>query len=222
MRPITIFHHSCLNINYSHAVELLQIQIDALSRYGLLEAAKYLVFCINGTPRDACIVKSMVPERSEIIVNDEAEWGSGEVPTINFLRERICGCPEHNVLYFHMKGLSTPRKHPLYQRNRNWMYCMQSVVVLRWRECVYYLERDRDSCGIHWKTPEELPGMVTWPYWAGNFWWATQAFLITLPKINTEGHVAGGRYEAEVWIGKGPRRPKVKDFAAGNRFRCTH
>lgn len=55
--------------------------------------------------------------------------------------------------------------------------------------------------------------------WAGNFWWAKSDFLRTLPSIMNRERIkisglgaAESRFESEVWIGNGPRLPRVRDY----------
>jgi hypothetical protein len=116
--------------------------------------------------------------------------------------------PGYHVLYFHTKG-AIHNGNPVFEK---WRQCMENVCVWRWRECLHKLDKGRDSAGSHWLAPEKYPvlrsasGNVS--YWGGNFWWATSDFLNTLPQID----IMANRYEAEAWIGRGPKRPSVHDF----------
>ncbi len=99
-----------------------------------------------------------------------------------------------------MKGLSHFPGSPTHEYNARWRYDMELVVLRRWRECVGFLESGYQTAGHRWY--ESFTGN----YYAGNFWWATSNYLATLPVIQPAGHLCGGRYEAETWIGKGNPR----------------
>jgi hypothetical protein len=107
------------------------------------------------------------------------------------------------VLYAHTKGAyeeSVPRDA--------WREAMTEPLVRHWEFALPLLER-HDAVGLHWLTPAEFPKrQVGSPFFGGNFWWATTAYLRTLPAPGT-----GSRFDAEAWIGLGS--PKVADLRPG-------
>jgi hypothetical protein len=147
------------------------------------------------------MVKSMEPLAS---VNKNLP-GVGELPTQKVMQDWCKVNPGWNVLYFHTKG-AIHNGNPVMEA---WRHCMERACIWGWRDCVHNLENGIESCGAHWLTPEQYPIIGLTPYWAGNFWWATSDFVNTLPTID----VSLSRYEAEVWIGRGPKRPRVRDYA---------
>lgn len=107
------------------------------------------------------------------------------------------------VLYAHTKGAyeeSVPRDM--------WREAMTGPLVRHWRLAMPLLET-YDAVGLHWLTAEEFPGRgIDTPFFGGNFWWATTAYLRTLPRPGT-----GSRFDAEGWIGLG--NPRVIDLEPG-------
>lgn len=85
---------------------------------------------------------------------------------------------------------------------------MQSVVVDGWMGCTYALSQGFDTAGAHWLTPQKYPFIGKVPYWGGNFFWATSDYLAALPEVD----IHADRFQAEVWIGRSPRRPRARDF----------
>lgn len=204
MKPIAIFYHTLVNVGTrAHADSIIQEQVGAMQSVGLLDQADYFFVGINGGEEDVKHIMSMMPLGAVPMVNPIETWASSEVETLRCLRDFCIGNPGVNVLYLHMKGLSHVPGSPTHDFNRDWRHGMQNIVVNRWRECVNHLEQGYESVGNWWNVAPNGS------YWAGNFWWATSDFIATLPPILTEGHHSGGRYEAEVWIGRGPNLPRI-------------
>lgn len=206
MKRISIFYHcymSCVEIptSWDNCLRIAATQLDALNCCGLTENAAKIFVGVNGTESDHCAIAAMCPEKAEVHHNKE---GVAELPTMRQMQLWCAANPGHHVLYFHTKG-AIHNGNPSYEAWRN---CMEGVCLWRWRECVHKLDNGRDSVGAHWLTPEELPFIGKTAYWGGNFWWATSDFINTLPQID----VNLNRYEAEVWIGRGPKRPSIHDF----------
>ena len=114
------------------------------------------------------------------------------------------------VLYHHTKGVT----HPTETFLRAWRRRMEKAVVWGWRDCVAELDNGADACGVHWLTPETFPTLVhNFPFFGGTFWFANTNFLMTLPPLPAA--TWANRFEAEKWIGRGPARPRVKDYYPG-------
>ena len=80
---------------------------------------------------------------------------------------------------------------------------MTRHVITGWRDCLDLLGQV-DAVGCHWLPPQD--GL--WPFFGGNFWWATAAYLRQLPELDWTT-----RWRAEDWIGIG--QPKVHDLLPG-------
>jgi hypothetical protein len=117
------------------------------------------------------------------------------------------------VLYAHTKGAYSPGAF-----QDAWRRSMTSALLSDLEGNLKLLEAGYEAIGSHWLTPEEFPPerrhtdgrWTTTPYFGGNFWLATAAFLRTLPEPALES-----RHDAEVWLGRGSRRPRVHDLVPG-------
>lgn len=207
MKPIAIFYHCILSggepaVATDHMIAIIGEQMRALKESGLEEAAQVIVIGVNGGPHDSLLLLDIAPGKSQVEYN---ETGTAELPTMKRMQDWCREHPGWLVLYHHTKGAI----HPVGSAYHRWRQCMERVVIWNWRKCVADLMTGMESVGAHWLQPEVMPFIGPWAYWGGNFWWATSDFINTLPPID----ITLGRYEAEVWIGRGPRRPRVKDYA---------
>jgi hypothetical protein len=113
------------------------------------------------------------------------------------------------VLYAHTKGAFVESSD-----NCRWREAMTRELVQKWGDCVPLLEGN-DAVGMHWLTSREFPGITScptsFPFFGGNFWWATTCYLRTLPEVSTTS-----RYDAEAWIGRG--KPRVHNLKPGWPF----
>lgn len=202
---IAVFYHACLHLHREYALNLALEQAKTVKDCGLYQAADQFIVGLNGDEADADVIQYLFPKAS-IVRHAQTDWIAGEVPTLNYLHDWLYGFPNHFVCYFHMKGLSSPPTDPRHHHWKTWRRTMEYAVLWKWTECVKLLRNGYDSVGTMWyKAPNGS-------YWAGNFWWATAQFLKTLPEIKPRGHLGGGRYEAEIWIGKGPKLPRKFSF----------
>lgn len=220
MKPIAIFYHCRMSggdpvIHAPHATGIMLEQMDALVDYGLFNAAQEMIVGVCGGDADYQIARTLVPQKStlspSVIKHADSNESQGEVPTLRVMMEWIKSHPDWYVFYHHIKGAT----HPEGGHYVHWRHRMCHHLVKEWSKCVADLDASCDAVGCHWMTPEQFPGAVGTPIFGGNFWWAKSDFLATLPDIKTEGQLRGGFYEAEAWIGRGPRRPVVKDYHPG-------
>jgi len=207
VKPIAIFYHIYLGGPGVHPCDpgivtgIVTEQLSALHASGLMGSTKLFHIGVNGSDEDVFMVKSMEPLAS---VNKNLP-GVGELPTMKVMQDWCKATPGWNVLYLHTKGAIHGGNPTMAQ----WRHCMESACIWSWKQCVHDLEEGGiESCGAHWLTPEAMPFIGNTAYWGGNFWWSTSDFLSTLPIID----VNLTRHEAEVWIGRGPRRPRVRDY----------
>lgn len=208
MKPIAIFYHAYfsggeITTSLDTALRLCCEQLDTLNMVGLVDKAEFITIGVNGSEADVGALQSIIPWPKVQVVHNLT--GTAELPTMKLMQDWCKTHPGYAVLYFHTKG-AIHNGNPTVEL---WRRCMESAVLWGWRECVADLsDRGKDSAGAHWLTPARYPIIGKTPYWAGNFWWATSDFMNTLPTID----VSLSRYEAEVWIGRGPRPPRIRDY----------
>jgi hypothetical protein len=212
MKSIAIFYHAILDggavpINTDAALGIMFEQMAALKASGLSEAATEIIVGLNGSDAAALMVRAMVPEKARVVRHPDGNHS--EIPTLTLLRYWLPGHEDWTVFYHHIKGVTHPGV-PLYER---WRRRMEQACVWGWRECVADLKRGTEAVGCHWLTPEQYPALVKTPMFGGTFWWATAQYLMTLPPLPEP--TWANRYEAESWIGRGPRRPVVRDYHPG-------
>ena len=207
MRPIAIFYHTYFGggsfpVTFDNSIRIVSEQLGAMQVYGLLAAAAKVVVGVSGSVQDFMIMQSAVPERCEVVHHTQ---GVGELPTMKLMQD-FCKCnPEYYICYLHTKGV-IHNGSPVFEA---WRKCMERVVIANWKDCAKSLELGYDSAGAHWLTPGMYPIIGEVPYWGGNFFWATANHLNKLPPID----IHADRYQAEVWIGKSKKWPKVRDYA---------
>lgn len=179
-------------------------QMRALAQSGLADAAEEIYVGMNES--DQLLAASLVPAKTSVF--STGDGSRGEYPTLDRLQRWLPGHDGWLVCYHHMKGVAHPG-----DAESNWRRCMEAWVIWNWQRCVQDLSSGAfDTVGAHWNT------FVDQRYWAGTFWWATQAYLLTLPILCDK--VDNNRsYEGEVWIGK-TARPRVRylEYAPGHRF----
>lgn len=207
---IAVFYHCLLHSEHRHidpdyAITLITSQMDALKRSGLSEAAAEITIGVNGSEEDAMAVSCMVPNKSWVV--SHGKEATTEIPTMNIIHAWAKEHPGWAVLYHHSKGVSTPNQAD------GWRRRMENVNVWGWSECVKTLEQGHDACGCHWLTPDVYPGHIGSSFFGGTFWWAKSDYIATLPPLPDATWV--NRYEAEVWIGRSPRQPRIRDFYPG-------
>lgn len=214
MSRIAAFYHvrlTCADplIEFNHASSIMAEQMKALKDSGLEDAADYIYVGVNGDVADHIAACSLSPSKAEVV--EHTAGVRGELPTLHALQKWL---PEHKdwfVWYAHAKGAI----HTGHAGYAQWRRNMEEVTTTNWRQCVADLESGYESVGSHWMTPEKFPGLVTSPFWGGNFWWSKASFLLTLPSLPRTAITRADFYIAESWIGKGPRRPRVMDYRPG-------
>lgn len=221
MRNLAVFYHCRLGggtppIKEEHAIGIMQSQMEALERSGLLDKAKHVVVGSNGDITNFVAASSMAPKQACVI--NHGTQARSELPTLHLIREWIEDHQDWYVLYHHTKGAGHWNHGPFF--GHQWRKCMERCVVWGWRACVEDLDSGYDVVGAHWISRDKYGarmGPTMTPYFGGNFWWAKASFLLRLPDIPSNAGPAtlghdDDRFIAEKWIGMGPR-PKVMDYA---------
>lgn len=217
MKPIAIFYH-CLFLKdrpdhlLPAAIGIVHDQMTEAERVGLLQAAAEFHAGINGGDESVGIAQAVLPKTAKVVLH--GLQCHTENRTILMLEHWLPAHPDWYVLYFHAKGATHPAGDGFTGR---WRACMMKGVVTNWRRCVADLDAGYDAVGSHWMVPPATPPGQH--IFAGTFWWATSNFLRTLPSIEARDRIkvsgldsAESRYEAEVWLGNGPRVPRVRDY----------
>ena len=217
---IAIFYH-CLffggdppNI-LPHACEVTCQQMHQVERTGLLAAASEFTVGINGGAESEEIASLMISPKARRVMHGLES--KNENLTLVELEKWLPSHPGWLVLYFHAKGATRSSASEYDQYIAKWRACLMFHCISGWRSCVGTLENGYEAVGAHWM-PCAGPAHNQ-NIFAGNFWWATSDYLRVLPsiylrdRIRVSGIKSGeSRYESEVWIGNGPRLPRVKDM----------
>ena len=221
MKPIAIFYHCLFYAGtppelITNACNIVRDQMDALKTTGLLDAASEMVVGINGGKESDEVANLLLPNKAKRILH--GLQCRNECRTILAMEQWVKEHPDWYVLYFHVKGATHDARDGY---SIAWRGCMMKGVVKNWKTCIADLDAGYEAVGSHWMVPPETP--VGQHIFAGTFFWANTSFLLTLPSIADREQIkrhgidcAESRYEAEVWIGNGPRLPKVKDYHGPN------
>ncbi len=199
----------------SNAVDIVFDQMTTLNNSGLEDAATEIHCGVNGGDESRVFCVSLLPEKAKVTLH--GLQCRNENRTLLMLEKWLPGHKDWYVLYFGSKGVSHPPNDPL---RTAWRQCGMKHLVTDWRKCVADLDSGYESVGCHWMTPPKTP--PTQYIWAGTFWWAKASYLLTLPSIMERARIKESgidafesRYEAEVFLGNGPRRPRIMDYCPG-------
>lgn len=212
MKPIAVFYHVCLSytgdppIPVDFASGIMAEQMRDLKDSGLEDAASEIVILSNGGVSNLLLAATLAPAKARLL--DNGVEAQSINPSVNKIREWLPGHRDWHVCFFHNKGATHPGDH----FNQVWRKCMESCVIWGWRGCVNDLERGYDSVGAHWLTTARYGPQVVTPFWGGMFYWATSNFLSTLPPVIEKPTCRDHWFQAEGWIGVGPRVPKTYDY----------
>ena len=216
MKPICIFYHILLRLGdppelVPLAFDILCEQLEMMEESGLVAAASDFQVGINDSMEIADYADFLLPPNAKMVFHGLES--RSECLTILMLENWSKTHPGWNVLYLHAKGSSKTNSAEI-QHSAFWRRGMMEDMVLNWQACVVRLVRHDIVCS-HWKW-NVADGSQSIA--AGNFWWATSDFLAKLPSIMSRGQVKqdgigalSSRYEAEVWLGNGPK-PSVFQF----------
>lgn len=187
--------------------------MSALRQTGLLDAAQEMHVGINGGKESGDVANILIPHKANRVLH--GLQCRNENRTVLMLEQWLPSHKDWYVLYFHSKGATR-----LNDLNIRWRACMEKTVLWNWRQCVKDLDEGYEAVGSHWMVPPATP--VGQHIFAGTFFWSKSSFLNTLPSIMARDRIKvsgidslDSRYEAEVWLGNGPRVPTVKDYHAG-------
>lgn len=219
---IAIFYHCVFQIYQQRlpaAVGIFNSQMKALEDSGLLFETDNFFIGVNG---DNVTLPVTYPEKATVV--HHGLKCRTELRTLRMLEKWLPGHEDWLVLWFHAKGAT---KSIGFKHTDKWRDCSMHHLVKNWVTCVRELKRGYDSVGVHFMTGDETPPGQS--IWAGNMFWATGKFLLTLPLVMERDRIKesgldslDSRYESEVWIGNGPKLPRVYDFCPGWHPGKTH
>lgn len=193
-------------IDPSFSIPLMLQQMETAKAAGLTDAAQEFVVCVNGDVENQLAARMAAPPKSRFI--DHGAKARSLLRTVNRLREWSIAHPDWLVCFWHIKGVT----HPGDEFYATWRRCMEKCVIRNWKQCVKDIESGLDTVGAHWLTKEQFGNCVTFPFWGGQFFWATASFLAELPALPMEPTCRQDWFLSENWIGMG-RTPRLKDYA---------
>lgn len=217
MNPIAVFYHCLFHVEQppKHLPAAAQIIADQMRRFkdsGLESACSEMIVGVNGGEESKPFASVLLSHKAKPVFH--GLQCRNECRTIRLLEDWLPGHDDWYVLYFHSKGATKPLGDDFTGR---WRSCMMKHCIDNWRQCVADLDAGYEAVGAHWMQPPATPASQY--IFAGTFWFAKASYLRTLPSIMQRDRikVSGldaleSRYEPEVWIGNGPRLPKVKDY----------
>jgi len=221
--PIAVFYHGLFFIGdklLHSACHVVTGQMQAMTASGLTDGADEIIVGINGTAIESGpLVEQCVPKKAHVTYHGLSS--RSENLTLVQLERWLPYHADWYVLYFHAKGATHDTESDYGKFSARWRNCMMLHCVTRWQECVQLLDEGYEAVGCHWLTG--MGSDKSQHLFAGNFWWAKASFLLTLPSIFKRERIKmsgieslESRYEAEVFLGNGPRLPKVKDLEPGH------
>jgi hypothetical protein len=223
MKPIVIFYHCYLFTGeppdlLASAYAVVEDQMRRLMESGLSAAASEMIVGLNGGIESMDVANLLMPREAKIVLHGLNS--KCENPTLLLLEHWLRDHPgEADILYFHAKSSSHDGSTEYGQFDQKWMQCMMRHCIDNWRQCVSDLAT-HEAVGCHWMTGQGWDHSQH--YFAGTFWWARASYLRTLPSIMLRERIktsglgsAESRYEAEVYIGNGPKLPTIKDYHPG-------
>ena len=217
MKPVAIFYHVLLRLGdppqlLPHAFDIVCEQLEMMQKSGLSDAASAFLVGINDTPEISEYAEFLLPPNARMVFHGLES--RSECLTILMLENWVKTHPGWNVFYAHAKGASHDPLTVDGQKRGLWRRGMMEDLVLNWKACVSRLGSHEVVCS-HWKwnVADGSQNIA-----AGNFWWSTSDFLARLPSIMLRDRIKmsgigslESRYEAEVWLGNGPK-PRVFQF----------
>ena len=155
--------------------------------YGLGSALASFHVGITGAPDARAAAREAVTARGATVVV-EADTGWEQV-SLNWLHAHLPPAGSL-LLYCHTKGAANAG-----DVQAPWRRTMTHDLVLHWTEAIAaFTAGTVDAVGSFWHPTNDEWGPHG--YFAGNFWWATSAFLATLGPPHMDN-----RHGAESWLG---------------------
>lgn len=188
---IQVFIHAC---TITHWKDVLSRQLKRIKDSGLYDAAQAIYLGILGN-EDVSSFTVAYPKVHVVFQNPDISLY--ERPTLLALHGMCCEDPSNNIaLYLHTKGVTR-----MGSTVTDWTMMMEYFLIDRWQDCVAALT-NYDVCGVNWQLGPA-------PHFSGNFWWATGAYLSTLPH-----EIKSSYLDPEMWLCQ--NKPNYKCFHSSN------
>ena len=224
---IILFYHALFGLENDKGVfeerplafAIIDEFVKVIQSTGLVDACSEFIVGVNGGQESEAYAKLSFPPKAKLVFHGLKS--RAENLTIIEIEKWLKANPHENtvIFYAHAKGATHDPTHPYTQFSTRWRRCMLNRIVANWRQAVDDLSSAAEAVGCHW-----LVGMAdgTQNIFAGNYWAARASYLATLPSMYERERIKmsgiadkESRYEAEVWIGFGPRLPIVVDYHPG-------
>ena len=140
------------------------------------------------TEDDLCFVNEMITPYKDKITVHIAEENYVEYHAIKLLRD-LAETTDGHTLYFHTKGCASNHTNDI--RIFDWDDLMTYFAIVRWQDSVAKLNEGYSAVGVNF-----VPGGRQ--HFSGNFWWARNDYLRTLPKVTEP---TSYRWAYEFYIG---------------------
>lgn len=205
--PIYGVYHVFCDKGWERIVER---QVNVLRESGLLEASSRL--CVSLIVKD----DSDVEKFKRIAATDKLDIISCsknplryEYPALEYVKT-LSAQQDCYIYYFHTKGISyqttesKDRRFLSFKRKIvSWCEMMEYFCFSKWQVAVNVLSQGYDTYGCYRWPPKN------YTMYSGSFWWASSAYVRTLPDFIPEV-IATDRFYSEIWLYQRP----CKDFSA--------
>ena len=200
--PISVFVHNYLANNW---IEVVTSQINRLIECGLYKESSRIFYGVySELPENVSLFRRIIEsyDTDHKIEIEVFENNNFEFNTLISLQTH-CNFNPHGVcLYYHTKGTSRKRDTNI----DSWRECLEYFNLDRWKICLDKIETDGcDISGalyVHWF---EFLDYRFEKYFSGNFWWAKNSYINTLPNLSKiVNDDPSNRTSAEMWIGMSP------------------
>lgn len=207
---IAIFYHIA---QIGLGAFIYQQQVHRLYSSGLMKAADYIHFGVNGD-------QELFNVSDKAVIKQNQNWKE-ETETLLDLKNFSEKNSDYRILYFHTKGVS---KGTLIANA--WRLMMEYFVIDKWKECVEMLN-EYDCVGSNLNSVGETlwgDGTTTKPVegtynFTGNFWWANAKHIQTLDHNFLSSNY---RIDRELWIGSNPNSNPGTIYQPGIYDSYTH
>ncbi len=141
------------------------------------------IFVITNIPS----VKILNLEKVNFIVHENQVF-TNEHETIWYMHDYAKN-NEGYSLYLHSKGCSRLKQNQ--KSIQDWINLMEYFLINKHELCFSKLEEGHSSVGVNYRIKPK-------PHYSGNFWWASNEYLRTIPRL-----MGKRRHAAEFWISGG-------------------
>lgn len=173
--------------------------LRVLKQYGLMEnLSSFNVGIVGSEDNIKTVIEMLDSEEVKYSVASTSPTGWEQV-TLDPLWYMAKEDPSAYYLYCHTKGAAH-----FAVVNDVWRKGMTRHLVVEWPKCVEKLNEGYSTVGCHFV---QISALAEYPYWGGNFWWATGGHINALDKCLTDH-----RHWAEAWLGTIHDKPEFKPY----------